>query len=122
MPFATETSKLCVFSEIYEHILFTSHLNFMCLLLLRLSCVFFANYVPKYQMSSGPNGPVTYLYLYHNLPKYLSRLARWSALIFSNRDVVVKKQSFGQRFRLTGLDLVSEWDTDSPHNSRKGFY
>ena len=43
-----------LFSEIYEYILFTSHLNFMCLLPVRLSCVFLANYVPKCQMSSGP--------------------------------------------------------------------
>ena len=41
-----------LFSEIYEHILFTSHLNFMCLLPLRLSYMFLANYVPKCQMSS----------------------------------------------------------------------
>ena len=45
-------------SEIYKHILFTYHLNFMCLLPLRLSCVFLANYVPKCQMSSGPYGPI----------------------------------------------------------------
>ena len=47
-----------LFSEINKHILFTSHLNFMCLVPLRLSCVFVANYVPKCQMSSGPYGPI----------------------------------------------------------------
>ena len=45
-----------LFSEIYDHILFTSHLNFTCIL--PLSCVFLANYVPKCQMSSGPYGPI----------------------------------------------------------------
>ena len=47
-----------IFSEIYEHMLFTSYLNFMCLMPLRLICVFLANYVPKCQMSSGPYGPI----------------------------------------------------------------
>ena len=45
-----------LFSEIYDHILFTSHLNFTCIL--PLSCVFLANYVPKWQMSLGPYGPI----------------------------------------------------------------
>ena len=30
----------------------------MCLFPLRLSCVFLANYVPKYQMSTVPHGPI----------------------------------------------------------------
>ena len=32
----------------------------MCLLPLRLSCVFLANYVPKCQMSLGPYGPISF--------------------------------------------------------------
>ena len=35
-----EQCRCDLFSEIYEHILFTFHLNFMCLSPLRLSCVF----------------------------------------------------------------------------------
>ena len=43
-----------LFSEIYEHMLFTSYLNFMCV----FRCVFLANYVSKCQMISGPYGPI----------------------------------------------------------------
>ena len=50
-------------SDIYEHfleinILFTSHSCASTHGPLRLSCVFLANYVPKYQMSSGPYVPI----------------------------------------------------------------
>ena len=53
-----EQCQCNLFSEIYKHLLCTSHLNFMCVLPLRLSCVFIANYVPKCQMSSGPYGTI----------------------------------------------------------------
>ena len=56
-----------LFSKINENTLFTSHLNFMCLLPLRPSCVFLANYVPECQMSSGPCGPIfIYVAIKHN--------------------------------------------------------
>ena len=52
-----------VISVIYEyfleiHILFASDSCALTFGPLRLSCVFLANYMPKCQMSSGPNGPI----------------------------------------------------------------
>ena len=65
----------CDLFEIYEHMLFTSYLNFMCFSPLRLSCVFLANYVPKCQMNSGPYGPI-FLFICRTSPRPKSLVDR----------------------------------------------